>query len=408
MDQLGVSRGWIGPLLFGALILLTILGVSLVELVRSYFFAEEINVERFGVFASIVTALIAGFLLAWRNMVLGKQTEVQDQSRLIQDKTRQLQDQALFNDKINAASEDLAARRQVTRALHVGTENEAVVTEWQDDLVTRAAAIDRLHGLAQERPEVVPRIARQLSIYVRELSREYPAKKLPNNLRAEELRNWGYGLNPTRPAMEMAVQVLGRLPMISNHGLKSGDVDLRGSNLQGFELNRLLFENADFSRAALHGANFHDTRFLATSFSYARCEGADFSFSTIEGGDFSSVQTSGIDLSFARIKSLEIRFADFMGADLAYLKLNKVLLSNVHFDASSDLDQMQVSKCALEEVDHSSAACLEDHWSDFFADGTTLLSENQNRPAHWDSTELDYLAFRDSWKAWRETLPQND
>jgi len=59
-----------------------------------------------------------------------------------------------------------------------------VLNECADDLVTRNAAIDRLEGLPEERPEAVRRIARMLSVCVRESSREYPAKDSARNPRA--------------------------------------------------------------------------------------------------------------------------------------------------------------------------------------------------------------------------------
>ena len=48
----------------------------------------------------------------------------------------------LFNDKLNSATTDLAARLQVTREIGQGKEKR-ILTEWQDDLLKRTAAIDR-------------------------------------------------------------------------------------------------------------------------------------------------------------------------------------------------------------------------------------------------------------------------
>ena len=72
-----------------------------------------------------------------------------------------LAQESLFNDKINEATKGLYARRQVT----VG-EGENAKDHWQDDIVQRNAAIDRLAGLAKERSSEASRIARQLSVFV--------------------------------------------------------------------------------------------------------------------------------------------------------------------------------------------------------------------------------------------------
>jgi len=91
---------------------------------------------------------------------------------------------ALFNDKVSVATTDLAARRQITREVGEG-EHLRILSEWQDDILVRAAAIDRLEGLADEREAEAPRIARTLALYVRELSREYP----PEEMQEEDTRH---------------------------------------------------------------------------------------------------------------------------------------------------------------------------------------------------------------------------
>ena len=90
------------------------------------------------------------------------------------------QEESLFNNKMISAAQGLAARREVTRVVGRGKE-QRVLTEWQDDLITRASSIDRLEGLARERPDAAARVVQMLSIYVRELSREYPAQEPPKD-----------------------------------------------------------------------------------------------------------------------------------------------------------------------------------------------------------------------------------
>jgi hypothetical protein len=132
---------------------------------------------------ALLVALLGAPFLIWRTLVAQRTLEATQRQTELQE------EEAQFNDKINAAATDLAARRQVTRVaidpngdiVRDKEGKETILTEWQDDLVTRAAAIDRLEGLAQEaieRDDYPPaqRIARMLSIYVQELSREYPAK----------------------------------------------------------------------------------------------------------------------------------------------------------------------------------------------------------------------------------------
>jgi hypothetical protein len=82
----------------------------------------------------------------------------------------------LFNQKITDAAADLYAQRQVTR----WAENNKAENGWEDDIVRRNAAIDRLEGLVAERPEEAERVSRLLSGYVREISRQNRAAPHPS------------------------------------------------------------------------------------------------------------------------------------------------------------------------------------------------------------------------------------
>ncbi|MBL4629278.1 MAG: pentapeptide repeat-containing protein, partial [Roseicyclus sp.] len=202
-----------------------------------------------------------------------------------------LQDESLFNDKINAAATDLAARQQVTRVLHADTPEECIATEWQDDLVTRAAAIDRLEGLALERADVAPRIARMLSIYVQELSREHPAKPVPEGASPGELLGWAQTLRPiTRPDMERAVQSLGRINPTDEGARAAFDptnIDLRRCNLQGFDLTQRNYQGARLDEAQIQGANLSRAQMQGAVLSRAQIQGADLSRAQMQGAVFS-------------------------------------------------------------------------------------------------------------------------
>ncbi|NQZ73184.1 MAG: hypothetical protein HRT60_08955, partial [Dinoroseobacter sp.] len=176
---LGRFLGALLVLLAGALVVIVIVATG--HLLQALFTGNHEAIR--GVGYLLIAALGAPFL-AWRTTVAARQADLQGQS--------------LFNDKINAATEELAARRQVTRVIKNEDGNKTVLTEWADDLVRRAAAIDRLEGLAQEKPDEAIRIARLLSIYVKELSREHPAKPVPEDLSPEDMYTWAQSLQVER------------------------------------------------------------------------------------------------------------------------------------------------------------------------------------------------------------------
>ena len=116
---------------------------------------------------AVIGALIAFPFTVWRIRLTREQVKLNDTS--------------LFNEKFSAAATGLAARKQVTQIAQEG-DSKTVLTEWADDLVSRAIAIEQLEGLAKERPAEAPRIARILSVYLAELSRDHPAQQPPRFL----------------------------------------------------------------------------------------------------------------------------------------------------------------------------------------------------------------------------------
>ena len=120
----------------------------------------------------LIVALLGAPFLIWTTLLRHRNIEIQN-------RLADLSDASHFNDKVAAATEGLPARHQVTRVVKDSEGNETVLTEWKDDLVTRAVAIARLEGLAAERPAEAPRIIRMLSVYYRELSSAHPPDDHP-------------------------------------------------------------------------------------------------------------------------------------------------------------------------------------------------------------------------------------
>jgi hypothetical protein len=294
--------------------------------------------------AVFVTAFFGAPFLIWRTVIAAKQAD--------------LQDEGLFNDKINAAAEDLAARRQVTRVVYVragkddagGAEGakdggeaeleEKILLEWEDDVVTRSAAIDRLEGLARERaqtdPDVVGRIASLLSVYVRELSR-HDLKPLEHGLSEKDatpraLADWARGLGPIRSDLEKAAQVLGRLRRIT--GQSNLVLDLRNANLQGFDLQGLDFENARLSSARIEGANLRRAKMQGAVLRGAQMQGADLGEAEMQGADLGGAQMQGADLSGAEIdQSTWATETTFSGAGVTCVDWSSADLSTAHVAA---------------------------------------------------------------------------
>ncbi|MEO0937065.1 MAG: pentapeptide repeat-containing protein [Pseudomonadota bacterium] len=229
--------------------------------------------------------------------------------------------EGLLNDKINAATESLYARRQVTK----WTRKEGHKDVWEDDIVQRCAAIDRLEGLAKDNPAEIPRIARMLSVFVRELSKEVPPVDMPEDVPVDEIRDSADALPALRSDLEKAAQTLGRLTRYAKENgspLHGGEVDLRGANLQRADLRGLDFEKARFEGARLQGAVLIDARLQGASLGEARLQRAKLRGAQLQRADLKSAHLQGADLLGAHLQWADLVEAQLQGADLysAYLE----------------------------------------------------------------------------------------
>ncbi|MEL7164930.1 MAG: pentapeptide repeat-containing protein, partial [Pseudomonadota bacterium] len=234
--------------------------------------------------------------------------------QLTQQQTRN-QQESLFNDKINEATKGLYARRQVT--LGEGTEAK---DHWQDNIIQRNAAIDRLEGLAQEKPEETSRIARLLASYLVELSAQVRAVPDPKDASAENLESWVYELPPARSDMEKAAQTLGRLSNVSP--LTAKDLNLRGANLQcvdlsGADLMNARLEGANLHGASLHRANLHRAILVGAKLQHAILEDADLRYANLQAAKLSGANLRDANLVNAQMTQVDTRRADLRGANLA-------------------------------------------------------------------------------------------
>jgi uncharacterized protein YjbI with pentapeptide repeats len=297
-------------------------------------------------------------------------------------KEAKLKEESLFNDKINAAAKDLAARRQVTRVA-VQDGKQIILTELEDDLVTRAAAIDRLESLAIDaidRGDYPPaqRIARMLSTYVRELSEENKPKPLPTSECEGAVEAWHNNLrNALRRDMERAARSLGRInpkDETARAAFKPKNIDLRGSNLQGFDLGGLNFQGAQFRNAALQGADLEHTDLNWADLTYAGLERACAKGAKIRGALLWGTKLHGIDLTVAQAT-----------------KNHTAKKANLRGSAISALDEI-------------SLAALRAHWEEIIA-----FQEKQSvgAPDHWESDQNNNLDLNEvitKWRTWAAEL----
>ncbi|AHD09261.1 pentapeptide repeat-containing protein [Phaeobacter gallaeciensis] len=348
-------------------------------------------------------------------------------------------DESLFNDKINAATEDLHAMRQRWDA-------ERKQNIWEDDITRRNAAIDRLEGLVNERPDTAPRVSRLLSVYVRELSREVPPEIPPKDATPVELQNWAFELTVKRSDMENAVRVLGRLKQIEGVCPNEITIDLRQANLQKFDLGGLQFSGARLAETHMQGAGFNGAQLQETNLYYAQMQWADFhkahmekadlSAACMQGGHFVEAQMQEADLNFAKLhwadlsgvnlqradlshaqlrltdlsgallQGVDLSAAHMDGADLYQAQLQGANLSSALFGTHTKISGAELSASLLYGIDLSNQEIeFEQIRSGFGTAGTVLPGgdgpNSPNWPAHWPTLRMTAIEARNEWEKWQ-------
>ncbi|MEP1585296.1 MAG: pentapeptide repeat-containing protein [Tateyamaria sp.] len=288
----------------------------------------------------------------------------------LQRRANKTADESLFNEKINAATQGLYARRQISTL----GDDKKYQDHWQDDIVQRCAAIDRLEGLARENNAETPRIARLLSVYVCELSSDVQPQAPLNDATPEELRNWAEQLPKPRSDMEKATQTLGRLHEYALSPLDNGEIDLRGANLQKCDLRGLTFDKALFQDAQLQGANL------------------------------SNAQLQGANLFGAQLQGAGLRGAQLQGADLFGAQLQGANLRRAQFDAETSLISAGAQGAAIKEVDFTNLPQITEHLQDMFGDASVKLPDGVTKPDYWPDKDLKWGDFDTQWHAWQATL----
>lgn len=298
-------------------------------------------------------------------------------------KANDLTDERLFNDKLNEASKNLAAWRDVTTVLGTGDDRKTITTR-EPDLITRAAAIDRLYSLVEERPSEANRIASLLSLYVREHT-FYGGDKEPNITSAfppehatpEEFRDWAESLTPKRSDLERATQTLGRLRGIGGVTLAETAIDLTGASLQGMNLRGLNFGKSVWLGSLLHGADLQDTSLSGAILIGTRLEGACL---------------FGTDLKTARLFQTRM-----FGTNLDLADLRGTRFERVTFDQMADLQYTNFFGSSIRETDLTSFPQLTEYLSVIFGDGTDKVTP---WPEHWPKEKLGHLDFFFAWREW--------
>ena len=227
----------LGCLLFllalaSALLFVTVLCHFIRALLHQPPYQSDISGEAIRNIGLVLAAILGAPFVVWRTLVAAKQASIAEQ--------------ALFNDKINSAAQSLTSRREVTRTISQEG-RETVLKEWEDDLVSRIGAVDRLEGLVEENEEIAPRIVRLLATYIRS---NFPCENLEPTENLEKRKT-------PRMDLQKAVDAIGRtLESAQKVDPSHWRLDLTACNFDGVNFSNGYFRAVDFSRSRFEAAIF--------------------------------------------------------------------------------------------------------------------------------------------------------
>ncbi len=288
----------------------------------------------------------------------------------------------LFNEKLNDANTDLHARYQTTEKQEDGT----YVDLWQDDIIRRNGAIDRLEALAVEDPSFAPRIARILCVYLREMSSEHRAEEMPQGLQGVAIRDWARGLTVKRSDMETAAQVLGRLHDKTGVSPENLAIDLSRVNLQAMRLSELNFEHATMNGVKLNGAELSGAKL-----NRAELNGAELNFAELNFAELNGAELYGAELNWAKLNLAKLNGAKLDWAKLNGAKLNFAELIGASLNGDTDLTAVHATGAALRAVNLKDVPNLEDLVTSAFGDASVILPDGIKHLVKdtWPDEELD-------------------
>jgi uncharacterized protein YjbI with pentapeptide repeats len=183
-------------------------------------------------------------------------------------------------------------------------------------------------------------------------------------------------------------------------------LDLRKTNLQGYDLSNLNFRGARFNLAQMQAADLTGAQIQGATLSYAQMQWATLSHAEMQGADLTFAEMERADLRNARMQGADLSNAQMSGADLGYAEMQGADLSNAQMSKETDLTDAVLTGALVKSVDEATIELLRPFWSDIFADGTVVVPKGE-RPAHWPTDDLEYhpwgpgdFPFHIEWRKW--------
>lgn len=365
----------------------------------------------------------------------------------------------------------------------------ADVEESVPNLEVRVGAIYALERISQDSDRDHIRIMEILCAYIRENAPAEKAVPFPqpwaeafeadwddksiDRPDSEDIEAWAENLPKPCVDIQTALDVIGRrapkkiaLERAPNPRSDNGyRLDLRGTNLQRYNLNNLNFDRAILTGAQLQGAILWQTQLIQADLGRAQLQRvilleanlqrADLSAAKLQGALLTESQLQGANLSLAHLQIARVQEAQLQGAflicsqlqnatlrlsqlqgaflmdaelqgtylgrtqlqgaDLGGANLQGADLRQAQFDEKTSTRPASLLGAGLYEVDVSMLDLTPEFISEAFGDCSTILSGDlrkafgdREQPTHWLDRKVDDYEFDNEWRKWqRDVLKMN-
>ncbi len=182
--------------------------------------------------------------------------------------------------------------------------------------------------------------------------------------------------------MEGASLIMARVEGARLEGARMEGASLYEAGMEGARLDGARMEGASLYWAWMEGASFDGARLEAASFYRARMEGASLDEARMEGASLYRARMEGASLTEARMEGANLHGARMEGASLHGARMEGAVLRDTNLSGATGLTP--------------------EHLATSFGDGSVVLPEGLEPPAHWPKHRLsprDFNTERDRWRA---------
>ncbi len=188
------------------------------------------------------------------------------------------------------------------------------------------------------------------------------------------------------------------------YGARMGGAILSGARMEGANLSQARMEGALLFMVRLEGAYLNEARMGGANLGEARMEGANLLMAWMEGANLTRARMEGADLGMAQMAEADLCEVRMEGADLTLARMEGADLSWVHFDENTAFHRADFQAAFWKEVTLLNVHLSQDQINASFGDGSVILPEGLERPAHWPKETVETVEYDEAYENWLSTL----